>query len=150
MDRAALKKSYTTAVIAVAGIITAIFFYAVIGELLRHLGHKPPLLPPAAYAAKYFFYFLALSPLLLLKLAAAKFSEKKPSPEAALKAMTAGAIVTAAICEVPGVSALILLLLTGSYGDFYLLLAFSAALEAYNFPRLSRWEERLRSDFGQL
>jgi len=82
----------------------------------------------------------------VVKLAAARLAQKQPTPEAALKALTTGAIVTAALCEVPGIAALILLVLTGFYPDFYLLLAFSAALEAWHFPRLSRWEERLRGE----
>ena len=45
---------------------------------------------------------------------------------------------------------LILFILTGYKADFYLLLVFSAGLEVYHFPRLSNWEEKLRTDFGQL
>jgi uncharacterized membrane protein len=146
MDKATVKKAYLTAALVSGGIFSAVFFYAVAGELLRYLGHKPPLQPPASYAVKYFFYFLSVSSLLIVKLAAAKFAEKKPTAEATLKALTTGAIVTAAACEVPGVAGLVLLLLTGFYPDFYLLLAFSAALEAYHFPRLPRWEERLRGE----
>ncbi|MDD2804132.1 MAG: hypothetical protein PHV33_01135 [Elusimicrobiales bacterium] len=146
MDKAKLGKAYFTAAVVSAGIFGAVFLYAVVGEMLRHFGHKPPLQPPAAYAVKYALYLLSASSLLIVRLAAAKFSERKPTPEATLKALTTGAIVTAAACEVPGVSALVLLLLTGSYPDFYLLLAFSAALEVYHFPRLPLWEERLRGE----
>lgn len=146
MDKAAVKKAYLSAALVSGAIVSAVFLYAVVGEVLRHFGHKPPLQPPVAYAVKYFFYLLGVSALLIVKLAAAKFAEKQPTAEATLKALTTEAIVTAAACEVPGVSALVLLLLTGFYADFYLLLAFSAALEAYHFPRLSRWEERLRGE----
>lgn len=144
MNKAALKKAYLTAALVSAAITMAIFFYGVVGEALLRMGFKPVLQPPASYAVKYLLYFIGLSPLLLVKLAGAKLAQKRPTPADAIKALTTGSIVTAALCELPGIAALILLLLTGSYPDFYLLLAFSAALEAYHFPRLSRWEERLR------
>lgn len=150
MDSQALKKAYITAAIVSAAITGAILVYAVVGEVLRHAGLKPLLQPPASYALKYALYFLAVSPVLALKFLAPGFAAKRATPEDTVKALTAGSIVTAALCEVPGVAGLLLLLLAGGYQDFYLLLAFSAALEAWHFPRLSRWEERLRGDFGKL
>ena len=150
MNREAIKKTYLAAALAAGGIIGAIVFYAVVAELLRHMGHKPPLQPPAAYAAKYALYLLGVSALLLVKLAAARFAAKKATPEETIKSMTAAAIITAGICELPAISGLILFLLTGFTADFYLLLIFSAGLEIYHFPRLQQWEERLRTDFGQL
>lgn len=150
MDREAIKKAYLAAALAAGGIIGAIVFYAVVAELLRNMGHKPPLTPPAAHAVKFALYLLGVSALVIVKLAAAKFSAKKATPAETVKSLTAGAIVTAGICELPAISGLILFLLTGYTADFYLLLVFSAGLEIYHFPRLAQWEERLRADFGQL
>lgn len=150
MDRAALKKAYFTAAVVSAAITGAILVYAAVGEFLRHAGLKPLLQPPAAYAVKYALYFLAVSPLLALKFIAPRLAARRATPEETVKALTTGSIAAAALCEVPGVTGLILLLLTGGRQDFYLLLAFSAALEAWHFPRFSRWEERLRGDFGKL
>ncbi len=149
MNDQQLRKSYLAAVVAAAGIIVAIVFYAVLVELLRHLGHKPALVPPGAYAAKYALYLLSAVSVFLIKPAAARLAGTQSSPEAAVKALTAQAIITAALCELPAVCGLILFLLTGYRADFYLLLVFSAGLEIYHFPRLARWEERLRSDFSR-
>lgn len=150
MNAGAIKKSYLSAAVAAAGIIGAIIFYAVVAEVLSRLGHKPPLVPPAAYAVKYALYLLAVSALLALKLASARLGAKKATPEETLKALTVLAIVKAALCELPAIAGLILFVLTGYKADFYLLLVFAAGLEIYHFPRLASWEERLRADFGQL
>lgn len=150
MDRELIKKSYMAAAVAAAGIIGAIVFYAVIAELLRHMGHKPPLVPPAAYAVKYALYIIAASSFFVVNLVSARLTVTKPTPEETIKDMTARAIIKAALCELPAISGLILLILTGFRTDFYLLLVFSVGLEIYHFPRLAQWEERIRTDFGQL
>lgn len=150
MDRELIRKSYMAAAIAAAGIIGAIVFYAVIAEVLRHMGHKPPLVPPAAYAAKYALYIIAVSSVFVVNLVSARLTVTKPTPEETIKGMTALAIIRAALCELPAVSGLILVILTGFRTDFYMLLIFSVGLEIYHFPRLARWEERIRTDFGQL
>lgn len=150
MNGEAIKKAYTAAAISAAGIIGAIVFYTVVVEILRTMGHKPPLQPPASYAAKYALYLVGVSALAALKLAGLKLDSKKSTPEEALKALTVSAIVRAALCEIPAISGLLIFLLTGYRMDFYLLVVFSIGLEIYHFPRLTQWEERLRGDFGQL
>lgn len=150
MNAESLKKAYLVAAVASAGIIGAIVLYTIVVELLTHMGHKPPLVPPAAYAVKYAFYIVGASALVVLKLAGARLSARKASPEETLKALTTLALVKAAACEVPAVAGLVLFLLTGFRADFYMLVVFSLALEVYHFPRLGQWEERLRGDFGQL
>lgn len=150
MDREALKKAYTTAAIVSGAIITAIVFYAAVVEVLAHMGHKPPLVPPAAHAVKYALYIVAVSVLLFLKIIGARFSGGSASPGEALKSLRTLAIAKAAACEVPAVCGLMLFILTGGRADFYMLTIFSVGLEIYHFPRLQRWEERLRGDFGQL
>ncbi|OGR44299.1 MAG: hypothetical protein A2X35_02410 [Elusimicrobia bacterium GWA2_61_42] len=144
------RKAYLAAAAAAGGIIAAVFFYAGVVEVLRKLGHKPPLTPPAAYALKYALYLAGAASLAALKQVNRLQQAKKSTLEETLKALTLAAVVRAAVCEVPAVCGLVLFLLTGYYADFYLLAAFSAALGVYNFPRLSAWETRLREDFGQL
>jgi len=150
MNKETLKKIYLAASVSAGGIIGAIVFYTVIVEILRNMGHRPPLQPPAAYAAKYAFYLLGVSALAVLKLAGIKLDVKRATPEETVRALTLSAIARACICELPAIAGLVLFLLTGYYADFYVLVVFSLALEIYNFPRLSKWEERLRGDFGQL
>ena len=49
------------------------------------------------------------------------------------------AVITAALAEVPAILGLVLFMLFGLRGDFYVLLALSLALEALYFPRLDGW-----------
>ncbi|OGS11486.1 MAG: hypothetical protein A3J70_04290 [Elusimicrobia bacterium RIFCSPHIGHO2_02_FULL_61_10] len=150
MDKERLKKAWLAAAIAAAGIIAGIVFYTVVVEVLRGMGYKPPLQPPAADAAKYALYCIGVSALAVLKMAEIKLGGKKESPEATVKALTTLAIVRAALCELPAIAGLLIFLLTGKRLDFYLLVVFSVGLEIYNFPRLAQWEERIRGDFGQI
>lgn len=150
MNAERLRKSYLGTAAASAGIIGAIVLYTVVAEMLARMGHKPPLVAPAAYAAKYGFYVVGLAALTLLKSASARLGARKATPEETIKSLTILAVSKAAICEVPAVAGLVMFLLTGFRADFYLLVVFSLALEVYHFPRLGQWEERLRADFGQL
>ena len=150
MNKEAVKKVYLASALSAGGIIGAIVFYAVIVEVLRSMGHRPPLQPPAAYAAKYVFYLLGVSALAILKLAEFKLGGIRSTPEETLKALTISAIARACICELPAIAGLVMFLLTGYRLDFYLLVVFSVGLEIYNFPRLSQWEERLRGGSGQI
>jgi hypothetical protein len=122
---------------------------AAVAEALRYGGFRPPLGPPAAYALKYGLYVLGLAAVPLLQLAG-RLDVKKAGPEETVRSLVLLAIVRAALAECPAVCGFILFVLTGFYADFYLLLAFSAGLEIYHFPRRGAWEERLRGDFGQL
>lgn len=149
MNAEKLKKAYMAAAVSVGGITGAIVFYTVAAEFLRSQGHNPPLQPPAAVAVKYALYLLAVSTLAVLKHAERNLNSKKATPEETVQALTVLALVRACLCELPAVAGLALFLLTGYRLDFYLLVVFSVGLEIYNFPRLSRWEERLRGDFGQ-
>ncbi|MCX5791360.1 MAG: hypothetical protein NTY45_03955 [Elusimicrobia bacterium] len=150
MDKATLTKRYLTAAAAAGGIIAAIVFYTLIVEFLKHRGYTPPLVPPAAYVLKFALYLTGASALAALKLAGRAEAVKKPTPGETILLLTRLALLRAAVCELPAVSGLILFILTGYYWDFYLLAAFALVLELANFPRPGAWEERLRSDFGQL
>jgi hypothetical protein len=49
-------------------------------------------------------------------------------------------ILTSALCEVPAILGLVIVLLTGSHRDFHYLLFFSLVLFVFHFPRRSSWE----------
>ncbi len=150
MNAEKIKKSYLAAAVSSGGIVSAIVLYTVVVELLFRMGHKPPLVPPAAYAAKYALYIVGAAALAALRLVPAALDTRKATPEEAVKSLTLLAIVKAALCELPAVAGLIMFILTGFRADFYLLIVFSLGLEVYHFPRLQQWEERIRGDFGQL
>lgn len=144
-----IRQAYTVSAVVAAAIVGAIVFYTVIVEVLLRMGHSPFIAPPAAYAVKYAVYFISVSTLFTLKFIESRFGGKMNSPEETLSALRGLAIVKAAVCELPAVGGLILFLLTGYRADFYLLAVFALALEIWHFPRLPRWEERLRGEFGQ-
>lgn len=150
MDKAAIQKYYQRAAIAAGGIIAALVLYPVIVEFLSRSGYKAPLTATAAYTLKYALYILATSALVILKFTGRSAAEVRANAMEAVTALTKTAIIRAAICELPAACGLALFILTGSRGDFYMLLIFAIALEIYHFPRLHVWEERLRSDLGQL
>lgn len=150
MNKTELKKRYTAAAIASAGIITAIIFYTVVVEMLRNIGFKAIVAQPAADTLKYAFYLIGASSIGVLKVAARVLDKKKDTPQETAALLTRLAVTRAAICEVPAVAGLALFILTGFRTDFYLLAVLAIGLEIFNFPRLAQWEERLRGDFGQL
>lgn len=150
MDKSLLKRSYTAAALAAAGITTALVIYSVVVEALRHNGFKPALVPPAAYVLKYALYILGLAVVPLLRLLGRLLDVKKDGPEETVRNLVLLAIMRAALSEVPALCGLILFILTGAYADFYLLLVFALGLEIYYYPRFGAWEEKIRGDFGQL
>ena len=83
MTRELIKRSYLAAALSAAGIIGAIVLYAVVGEILARAGHKPPLLPPAAYAVKYAVYILSIASVFAVRFAASRLDARRATPEAA-------------------------------------------------------------------
>lgn len=149
MDRTEIKRAYIASAAVAGGIVAAIVLYTVIVEVLVKMGHTPVLAPPASYAVKYALYLISVSAPFTLKFLEARLGGRKSSAGEALSALRGLAIVKAAVCELPAVAGLILFLLTGYRADFYMLAVFALALEIWHFPRLSRWEERLRGGFGR-
>jgi len=62
-----------------------------------------------------------------------------------LPRLRAGALVTAALAEVPALVGLVRFVLTGRSWDFYLLAAWSLLLQLVHFPRRERWAEAARA-----
>lgn len=150
MTDSLVKRTYAAAAAIAAGVTAAVAVYAAVVELLYARAYRPPLPPQTAYALKYALYGVAASSLLVIRLAAKRLGARQPTPERTLGGLAALSVLKAAASELPAVAGLLLFLLGGFRADFYLLAVFSVGLELYNFPRLSAWQERLRSDFGQL
>lgn len=144
MDGQHVRRTYAAAALACAGITAAVVFYAVVVELLRWRGYAAPVAPPAAYALKLALYVLGASAMMALKFTAPVLERRKEDAARDLQWLAGGAIIRAALCEMPALAGLVLFLLTGYRADFYMLTVFALALEVYHFPRLSAWEERLR------
>lgn len=149
MNRADLKKTWRAAAIISAGIISAVFVYAVVIEVVRRLpGFAPPLKGAGAAAAMYALYVLGAAGPFSLKFIRPRFETPKPSPDGTAKAMLAFSVIAAALCETPALTGFVLFLLTGRCLDFYLLTFFSVIMELVYFPRYDRWEEKLRGAHG--
>ncbi len=145
MKKEELRKAWLTAAIASGAIISAVFMYALVVEAVVHfIRFTPPVTGAAAAALKYGFYFLGASAVFALRFI-------RPAMEArrdAARQMVAQALVAAALYEVPALAGFMLFFLTGGYWDFYLLAAFSTAMEIINFPRYRLWEEKARNTYG--
>jgi F0F1-type ATP synthase membrane subunit c/vacuolar-type H+-ATPase subunit K len=140
-----LKKAYQASAITCAGMITSLFLYAIVVEVIK-AEHRPF----AGFASfpeiqilRYIFYGLAVFQLWVMRILQRSLLKKAPTDD--LQALTArlstSAIVIYALCEAPAIYGMALFLLAGFYKDFYVLLACSLALLLFHFPRYSRWEE---------
>ena len=68
---------------------------------------------------------------------------RSPAGDEAAQArrLVSTSITIAALAEVPVILGLVLFMLSGMRGDFYILFALSLVLEAVYFPRLEGWRE---------
>lgn len=150
MKKEALRKAWLAAAIAAGAIISAIFIYALVVEIVSRAGSfKAPVTGTAAAAVKYALYLLSVGAVFSLRVIRPAMEARKETAAQALTALVKEAAVTAAVCEAPAFAGLMLFFLTGGYWDFYLLASFSAALELFFFPKYRVWEEKIRNDYGQ-
>ena len=149
MEKEELRKAWLAAAIAAGAIISAIFVYALIVEIMsRAASFKAPLTGAAAAAVKYALYILGTGAVFSLRFIRPAMETRGGTASRALTALVKKAVVTAAVCEVPAFTGLLLFFLTRGYWDFYLLALFSAALELFFFPKYRDWEEAIRNGCG--
>ena len=131
----------------VCGAMTAsVLIYAVVVEVLRTR------LPPGGAAPganadllRYGFYLLAGVEGLAVPFVR-RAVEAAPGNRASVPArLRTGALVAAALAEVPAVLGLVLFVVAGRRSDFYLLAGWSLLLQLFHFPRRERWAEAARA-----
>jgi hypothetical protein len=149
MKKEELRKAWLTAAIASGAITGTIFIYALVVEAVaRFVRFTPPVSGSAAVALRYGLYLLGVGAVFALRFIRPAMEARNNSAPDSARYMGARALVTATLCEVPALAGFMLFFLTGGYWDFYLLAAFSTAMEIIYFPRYRRWEEKARNAYG--
>ena len=89
---------------------------------------------------RYVFYGIAVLLILFIRRFPAwlRTGADVPEPERSTRLLQTS-ILTSALCEVPAILGLVMVLLTGSHRDFHYLLFMSLVLFVYYFPRRSFW-----------
>jgi hypothetical protein len=90
---------------------------------------------------RYVFYGIAVLLVLVVRRLPAWLLPGGDAPEP-LKStrLLQASVLTSALCEVPAILGLVIVLLTGSFRDFHYLLFFSLVLFVFHFPRRDYWE----------
>jgi hypothetical protein len=132
--------------------IAVVIHCAIAASLLAYIGVVEFLLwgdplrgdTAAPGAVRYTCFAAALSLAVAVNLIRGILLQGKSGEDARvrLQRLQRASIFTTALCEVPAVLGLVLLVIGGSRTDFYALLALSAVMLAAYFPRLSPWQER--------
>ncbi|OGS06905.1 MAG: hypothetical protein A2270_00520 [Elusimicrobia bacterium RIFOXYA12_FULL_51_18] len=141
-----LRKAWLTAAAISGAVISAIFVYALVVEAVsRSMPFKPPLAGPTAAAVRYAFYILGTVAVFALRFIRPVMKTRAEEPTGKiLQTLVKRTALTAAMAEIPAFLGLMLFFLAGSRWDFYLLAAFSTAIELIYFPKYRIWEEKLR------
>jgi F0F1-type ATP synthase membrane subunit c/vacuolar-type H+-ATPase subunit K len=148
-----LRKAFRMTVFIGAAMIASVFVYAVVVEIIKKQ-HEPfhgfapmgDIVSTLRYAllgvvAVVFFVIRFLNKLML--------STKTPIRSAAMvspfspevQRLISASIVTFALCESVAIYGLVLFLIQGNSGDFYLFLVLSLFFFSIYFPRYGKWEE---------
>jgi len=148
-----LRKAYRmTAVIGLV-MIASLVVYAVVIELIKKQnapfgGFSP--MPDVISTLRYtllgvvvveFFMIRLLNTLMLSGKAPLRSSPTTIPFSPAVQRLVVASIVTYALCESVAIYGLVLFLIQGNTGDFYLFLAVSLFYFIVYFPRYGNWEE---------
>jgi F0F1-type ATP synthase membrane subunit c/vacuolar-type H+-ATPase subunit K len=136
-----LRRTYRETAIVCAAMVASVLIYAVVVKVL-----KTQRFPGGMGAGanvdllRYAFYLLAGIEGLAIPLVR-RAVEPGPTVRGSILArLRTGALVGAALAEVPAVLGLVLVVLAGRRLDFYLLAGWSLLLQLFHFPRYERWE----------
>jgi F0F1-type ATP synthase membrane subunit c/vacuolar-type H+-ATPase subunit K len=158
-----LKMGYRTTAIVGVAMLSALFFYAVVVEILLRTGSysttsadSQDVIRVLRYAflgtsiAMPFLAGVVRNITLSKQVATSSPQYKSPLSEPMARLRTAS-MITYAFSEVPALLGFILFILGGSRLDFYVLLAIALLSSYIYFPRYSQWEEWLkRQSIGSM
>lgn len=139
-----LKKRYLAVNFIGLGLISTVFLYAALVELVKRgylLGPlEQPL--PASLSSLLFSVFLALAAVIFLfaRVLHRRVAAKNP------RLLPPIAIAILALSEIPAVLGLMLFLLSRQSMHFYLLMCASLTLFYLFFPRYDQWEQMVLAD----
>jgi hypothetical protein len=130
------------AVLIHVSLMGSLLIYLLLAEVVfRSMDLSPsPGAGDAFGSLRYVFYGVAVLLILFIRRFPAwlRSGADIPEPERSTRLLQT-AILTSALCEVPAILGLVMVLLTGSHRDFHYLLFLSLVLFAFYFPRRSFW-----------
>ncbi len=152
-NRPEWRMAFRTAVSIHAAVVAAVFLYAIVIEVLRAVLKPLPKLAAGLnpQTLRYVFYGLAVVAVISVRQAnkgMLKAVEGEPLREF-LHRLSRISILTSILCEVPAGLGVVLVLLVGSFRDFYYLLFVSLFLAFMYFPRSRNWAQTLRERFPE-
>lgn len=136
------KKRRIAVLIHVAMMGSLLVYLLVIEVVFRRMDLSPPSGAGGAFSSlRYVFYGIAVLLILFIRRFPAwmRIGADIPEPEKSMRLFQAS-ILTSALCEIPAILGLVLVLLTGLHRDFHYLLFLSLVLFVFYFPRRSFWE----------
>ncbi len=149
-----LRKAYRITAFIGLAMIASLIIYAVVVELIKKQnapfgGYQP--LPPDVIstlrfallgaAAVVFFVIRLLSRLTLSGKVPLRSSSMTVLFPPEVQRLVSASVATYALCESVAIFGLVLFLVQGNSGDFYLFLALSLLYFSIHFPRYAVWEE---------
>lgn len=149
-----LRKAYRMTAFIGLAMIASLVVYAVVVELIKKQnapfgGYSP--MPPDVFstlryalmvvAAVEFFVIRLMNKLMLSGKVPLQSSPTTVRFAPELQRLVSAAVVTFALCESVAIYGLVLFLIQGNSGDFYLFLVLSLLFFSTYFPRYGTWEE---------
>lgn len=134
------------AVLITLAMLSSLVVYATIVEILRSSAAAVRGVENLG-VIRVIFFVLGAVHFLTARIFREVMLRKKPgeSIEKLLSRLTRASIFTSALCEVPAVLGLVLFIIGGQRGDFYMLGLMSLVMFAVYFPRMSQWNDWLGS-----
>src|SRR2546428_10331139 len=140
-----LEKAHKAAVVIGVAMIASVFIYAVIAQLIaiQNAPFEGFVKLNQIAIVRYALYAYAAFQVVCITILRRVLLKKSASDDrgASIRRLHTSTIVTYALCEVPVLLGLILVLLNGLHGDFYLLALLSLLLYLVYFPRYDAWAE---------
>ena len=144
-----LKKAYKTSAILYVAFMLSLVIYLVVFEALKaQIPDFTGMMEKIDFPwLRYAFYALGLLQVFLIKFIRETATKSITTVEAKflINHLQKMSMVSATLCEVPVILGLVLFFLSGNAKDFYVLLIVSFLLFVMYFPRVTNWEEWIKS-----
>lgn len=148
-DDQELKTAYKTSAAVYAAFMLSLVPYVIVFMVLKTRFSGFPLMEEGIEFPwlRYAFFALGLLQVFLIKFIRETLTTRVMRVDRKILSLHLQkmSLISAALCEIPALLGLVLFLLNGNAGDFYVLLIISVVLFVMYFPRWNNWEEWVRS-----
>lgn len=143
-----LRKAYRTTALIGLGMLTSLLVYVVVVELIKKqnapFGGNSPMPDDVISTLRTAFLGVVVVEFFVIRFLNKLMLRSSPTavpfaPD--VQRLVTAAIVSYALCESVAVYGLVLFLIQGNSGDFYLFLMLSLVYFVVYFPRYNKWEE---------